>query len=111
VSRATFDVGPLSTAEDVAKALIALVRAVGVREVDVREGRMVVDALRTALVAFGAGTGHSSAAPLGARPMTNDEMAYMREHGWLPEGVRFAITPPEFWVTGEPWKPPRRPEN
>ena len=103
-----FEIGQIQKRSDVAKALLRLAHAIARGEVDVRRGRLVADALRAASAAASDGTElaeTNDGAPLGAREATDAELAYVIEHGQLPEGVEAAGLQ-TFWVYGSEWRPP-----
>ncbi|HXJ18985.1 MAG TPA: hypothetical protein VMT03_02040 [Polyangia bacterium] len=105
-----FELGEIKNRAAVASALIRVAHGIANGSIDVRRGRLLTEALRAAMAAaetFGSAT--EDEAPLGGREPTDDELAYVREHGMFPPGVTMLGPPPKWWVTGTEWRPPPPP--
>jgi hypothetical protein len=94
-----FDLSDLQRSDDVGPTLLRLARAIAGREVDVRTGRVLIEAIRAAQIAFEfAPDAAVTGMPLDAREPTRKEIAYLKMTGRLPPGV--VPVHDDLWLRG-----------
>ena len=105
---APFDLPRIEKRGDLADALLRVVQALAAGELDRARGRLLVEALRAAHLAWDTTmTSREGDTPKGARQATAAELVYIREHhGKMPPGVvPHPAMVDSFWVVGDTWSP------